>query len=223
MQQASKKLCAICGVNEARTSDHVPPKSIFPHPRPSNLVTVPSCTKCNNDASGLDEAFRLYLALHVGDLDDEITAGYFHEALRTYKHNKRLQREILSSAEPVGLTTGSGIYAGQGLRVLWNSKAHDAIIERTVRGLYFHHFGEILTPNTQVSPKWFNRPDPAFLSAFSGLKKNIIGSNQVIYLYGRHENHPSVSVWFFEFYGRHWAGAHTGMDTLPNEALQPTG
>jgi hypothetical protein len=220
MTQTSNKICAICGSNEATTSDHLPPKSIFPKPRPDNLITVPSCADCNNSASDLDEAFRLYLALHVGDLDDAITSAYFHEALRTYKHNKKLQREILGSAEPVEFTTPSGVYAGQGMKVLWNSTAHDAVIERIVRGLYFHHFGEVLSPDAEVSPKWFNQPDEDFLKTLSGLKKNIVGDNQFVYLYGRAKEHPPASVWYFEFYGRHWAGAHTGMNILPNKGRE---
>lgn len=222
MNQASRKICAICGNNEATTLDHLPPKSIFPKPRPDDLITVPSCIECNNSASDLDEAFRLYLALHVGDLDDEITSAYFHEALRTYKHNKKLQREILSSAEPMDFTTPSGIYMGQGMKVLWNSTAHDAVIERIVRGLYFYHFDEVLPSDARISPKWFNRPDEEFLETLSGLKKNIVGNNQFVYLYGRDEENPAASIWHFEFYGRHWAGAHTGMNTLPKKALQPT-
>lgn len=222
MSRNSRKICVICGVNEATTSDHLPPKSIFPKPRPENLITVPSCADCNNNASSLDEAFRLYLALHVGDLDDETTAAYFHEALRTYKHNKKLQHEILGSAQPMDFITPGGVYLGQGMKLLWNSKAHDAVIERIVRGLYFHHFGEILPSDTHVSPKWFNRPDEKFLQTMSGLKKEVVGNNQFVYLYGRFEEHPSASVWCFEFYGRHWAGACTGMNVLPNKALQPT-
>ena len=220
MNRDATVICAICGNNEATTSDHLPPKSIFPKPRPDNLITVPSCAECNNSASDLDEAFRLYLALHVSDLDDEVTSAYFYEALRTYRHNKRLQSEILSSAQPVDFTTPGGIYIGQGMKVLWNSKAHDAVIERIVRGLYFHHFCDVLPPDAHVSPKWFNQPNVNFLQSLSGLKKNVVGNNQFIYLYGRHEEYPVASVWYFEFYGRHWAGAHTGMNTLPSKVLQ---
>lgn len=215
MNQVSKRICAICGNNEATTFDHLPPKSIFPKPRPDNLITVPSCAECNNGASDLDETFRLYLALHVGNLDDEIASAYFHEAIRTFEHNKKLQREILGSAEPIDFATPSGIYIGQGMKVLWNSTAHDAVIGRIVRGLYFHHFDEVLPPDAGVSPKWFNRPNEEFLKAVSGLKKNVVGNNQFTYLYGRDEVSPATSIWCFEFYGRHWAGAHTGMNTLP--------
>ena len=220
MNKYDGQLCAICGLKAATTSDHLPPKSIFPKPRPSNLITVPSCADCNNSASELDENFRLYLALHVGDLEDKLTAAYFYEALRTYKHNKKLQREILGIVELVDLKTPSGINLGLGMKVLWNSKSHDAVIERIVRGLYFHHFGEVLPSIANVSPKWFNQPDEVFLEKLEGLKKNVIGDNQFVYSYGRENEHPSFSVWYFEFYGRHWAGAHTGMNTLPVNAIE---
>lgn len=220
MKNDPRQLCAICGTNEATTADHLPPKGIFPHPRPSNLITVPSCAGCNNNSSALDEAFRLYLALHVGDLDDELTSNYFHEALRTYRHNGRLQREVLGSAEPVEITSETGIYLGQGMKILWNSKAHDTIIERTVRGLYYHHYGEILGPDVHVSPKWFNRPNMDLLNTFSNLTRNVIGNNQLVYLYGRAEDKPSASIWYFVFYGRHWAGAHTGFDNNAKQFVQ---
>lgn len=211
MNKIANEICAICGINKATTSDHLPPKSIFPKPRPNNLITVPSCTSCNNNASDLDEAFRLYLALHVGNQGDKITSKYFKEALKTYRHNKRLQREILGNAKPINSTTPNG----QSIKILWNSKAHDAVIERMVRGLYFNHFGEVLHPDAKIRPKWFYQPDQKFLQAFYGFEKNIIGNNQLIYLYGRANEQPSASVWYFEFYGRHWAGASTGMNMPP--------
>lgn len=205
------KLCAICGIKEATTLDHLPPKGIFPKPRPSNLIKVPACAECNNHSSELDEAFRMYLALHVSHFADESTAAYFEDALRTYNHNKKLQQEIMGHAKFVDFKTASGDYVGQGMKILWNSKAHDAVIERMARGLYFHHFREVLPPGTQVAPKWLNKPDEKLMQTLneSGLTKNIIGKNQLVYLYGRTNEHPAVSVWYFEFYGSHWAAAHT--------------
>ncbi|HHJ18322.1 MAG TPA: hypothetical protein ENJ84_00590 [Gammaproteobacteria bacterium] len=150
MVDKGKQLCAICGTNEATTVDHVPPKGIFPRPRPSNLITVPAWLACNNSASDFDEAFRLYLALHVGDLDDPVASAYFKEALRTYRHNQRLQRDILATAKPVTFATPAGIEYGKGMKILWDSNAHDATIERMVRGLYYHHFGEILDAEAAV-------------------------------------------------------------------------
>ena len=60
------ELCALCGVNQASTRDHVPPKAIFPKPRPP-LITVPACFECNNSASDLDDLFKVYLSMHAAE------------------------------------------------------------------------------------------------------------------------------------------------------------
>ena len=52
------ELCIYCGKNEANERDHIPPKSFFPEPRPSNLITVPSCSVCNRGYGKIDEIVR---------------------------------------------------------------------------------------------------------------------------------------------------------------------
>ena len=42
-----------------RTRDHVPPGGLFPSPKPSNLISVPCCFRCNNQHSGFDERLRI--------------------------------------------------------------------------------------------------------------------------------------------------------------------
>jgi hypothetical protein len=54
--------CAYCNKQEKETDDHVPPKSFYPTPRPSNLITVPSCLKCNQGL-GKDEEFFLAIIM----------------------------------------------------------------------------------------------------------------------------------------------------------------
>src|SRR5437764_2311666 len=51
--------CYLCGAADRVTRDHIPPKGLFPRPRPSNLHTLPCCESCNNRASADDEYFRL--------------------------------------------------------------------------------------------------------------------------------------------------------------------
>lgn len=65
-REERKQPCAICGKEEATTSDHIPPRGIFPKPRPSNLITVPTCFRCNHAGSKYDERFRVYLNMEVG-------------------------------------------------------------------------------------------------------------------------------------------------------------
>jgi hypothetical protein len=59
------KRCYVCGKTAEETpegkltKDHLPPKNLFPKPRPANLITVPCCYSCNNSAHNDDEYFRI--------------------------------------------------------------------------------------------------------------------------------------------------------------------
>jgi len=47
--------CVYCG-DKAETREHCPPKAFLLKPYPTNLPTVPACTKCNNGFSS-DERY----------------------------------------------------------------------------------------------------------------------------------------------------------------------
>jgi hypothetical protein len=53
--------CIYCGSTTEPTRDHVPPRAVFPKPRPKNLVTVPACRACNSAAAADDEYFATVL------------------------------------------------------------------------------------------------------------------------------------------------------------------
>jgi len=57
--------CYLCGSDKNLTRDHIPPRNLFPEPRPSNLITVKCCAKCNNDFSKDDELFRVWVAASI--------------------------------------------------------------------------------------------------------------------------------------------------------------
>ena len=56
-----KKLCVYCRSPHNLDHDHIPPKSLFPPPRPENLITVPCCPKCHKEFNENDAYFRNYL------------------------------------------------------------------------------------------------------------------------------------------------------------------
>src|SRR5580704_3268543 len=53
--------CIYCGVEAGNTRDHAIPKLLLRKPYPPNLLTVPSCDKCNGGASKDEEYFRLII------------------------------------------------------------------------------------------------------------------------------------------------------------------
>ncbi len=60
--------CYLCGKKASETPegtltrDHLPPRNLFPDPRPSDLITVPCCQRCNHEAHDDDEYFRLVVS-----------------------------------------------------------------------------------------------------------------------------------------------------------------
>lgn len=193
-------LCAICGVAPASTDDHIPPKNIFPKPRPSDLITVRTCERCNNAASGQDEEFRVFLSLQIG-AGSEITRRLWEDgALRSLKHNGRLRNHIINTSWDVRLRTPAGIDLGMRRAVPMPVRPHNAVMDRIVRGLYFHHFGEILgrravcrvTPLTGI-------PDE-ISSTISKMRPKSIGNGAFMYRFARAEESPLDSIWLLLFH-----------------------
>jgi hypothetical protein len=79
-------LCYICRRRVAETRDHIPPKSLFPKPRPSDLITAPCCFLCNNRNSRSDEYFRLMMA----------------SSLNATESGQRAWKRVLESTIPKG-------------------------------------------------------------------------------------------------------------------------
>ena len=210
MTSSPTKVCAICGQAEATTVDHVPPRGIFPKPRPSDLITVPACFDYNNSASQFDERFSVYLSLHAG-LDQPETRKLFEtKTLRTVNHNQKLKRTILSEAEEVLLSTPTGIIFGKAHALNWDSEAHTKVIERIARGLYFHQYREVLGPDVIVDVMWFEQVGEKLGAMTAALPLHSVANGQFAYKTFRAEGiMPEWSIWVFEFYGRHWAGAVT--------------
>lgn len=201
--------CSICGVRAATTRDHVPPKNIFPRPRPNDLVTVPACQECNMGVSGVDEKFRAYLSLHVGLDTPDATRLWTQHAVRTFRHNNSLRREILGKSQRVDMVTKAGIIIGEGYRLQWDSAVHDTTVDRTIRGLYFHHFGDILGEKVRVQVRWHQNLTQEMIELSSEWSMNSMGSDIFVYRFSRAVDQPLASVWLLQFYGRHWASGNT--------------
>lgn len=195
--------CAICGVNEATTMDHVPPKNIFIPPRPQNMITVPSCSKCNHGASGADEIFKAYLTTHIQsvkmlygnnntDLLDKLLTP-------TLNNNRRLAISMLKAARPKSAHTASGVYIEDGFALSLPNEGFK-VLERIVRGLYYKHTRNVLGLDINCKIIMENRPDK-WESVIHGTHRYSVGSSdEFIYRYGLYNQNPKISFWFLFFY-----------------------
>lgn len=202
----SDKLCVLCGKNFATTKDHVPPQSIFNAPRPNNLISVPACKACNNGASILDEKFKTYLGMHVAQFSKQ-GETLFKQAIRTVRHNRKLRQEIINKLEPLHISQSEGEIVDKQHSVLWDSDAHDKVIERIVRGLFYHHYQSILGDEADITVYWFKEPPEEFKEM--SLHKESVGNNAFIYQHNKIDNSEYDSIWLFQFYESHWAAGIT--------------
>lgn len=208
-KEGKKALCAICGKNPATTLDHIPPKGVFSKPRPNDLIKVPACFECNNEASKFDELFRVYLSLHVG-VDNPATKSLWKDqALRTLTHNRKLLSKLQSTQRTGEVRSSGGIIVGKRQVLPWNSEAHKSLVERMVRGLYYHHFKGILGDKVTCKTQWLKNISKEIYEMSKEWKDHSIGGDRLIYRYVRSEDKPLCSIWVFQFYGRHFASGYT--------------
>jgi hypothetical protein len=78
-----------------------------------------------------------------------------------------------------------------------------------IRGLYFHHYQEVLGARVGVKAHWFQKLNTDLLEATTECEQRSVGRGQFVYRFGRASDHPRYSIWPFEFHGRHWAGGQT--------------
>lgn len=128
--------CAYCGASAPTTRDHIPPKALFPKPRP-RLITVPACHSCNQSFSKDDEYFRI--AILTGDYERDYPKILEHslEVIRRFSDPKKEGfKRMLTASIRVLPKSPSGTVAALEVdpeRVL-------SVVERIAAGLYFHHF-----------------------------------------------------------------------------------
>ena len=86
-------VCVYCGLEEPdirdRTRDHIPPRNLFPEPRLSDLITVPSCRSCNETASMDDEFFLIMVAGRLDAHDHPQAQKVLESIIRSFNDLKR--------------------------------------------------------------------------------------------------------------------------------------
>lgn len=207
------KACTYCGSRENLTDDHVPPKNVFPKPRPSDLVTVPACKKCNEDISEDEEYFRLKLCLseQVGNSPD---ARKNREViLRSLERHEAtgFKKSFLSDIRSIWLRTPAGIYLGKRLAFEVDLHRIFRVVEKSVRGLFFHETGNRLHPSYVVNIHSSETLEECSAELLEELKQTIwipleqlspriIGNGAFAYSCHIPEEDPFFSVWSLTFY-----------------------
>lgn len=104
----SCEFCYNCGSTENLTNDHIPPKGFFPPPRPTDLITVKCCVRCNNSFSTDDEAFRLWVTSARGCSEAGTWIWTHKVAPNSIEAKPRLKAKMAQLLHTLTLDTPSG-------------------------------------------------------------------------------------------------------------------
>jgi len=221
MKQTTNQ-CVYCGSQASTTLDHVPPKSFYPEPRPSNLITVPACLACNN-SYGKDEEF--FLATYMFSDAGVSPTGkklWDQKLHRTFAKNRGLRRRIASLLRPVRLTTPSGIFLGRRIAIKQDEPNLAKVVEKIVRGLYFFEYNERLDPAIKIVALFLRSEEDA-VEPMKFNNQLHYGSrewpNVFEYRFNRTIEKPEDSMWIIRFFGRivYWAISSNENEFLPIE------
>lgn len=213
LSKAAKPVCAYCGSSSDLTRDHVPPLAVFPdEPKyRRNLITVPSCRRCNKRHARDDEYLAHVLAAHATVVRNPASASFrarIHRGLRRFR--SALPSRLARSMRRVNVSTPAGIHLGKLPVLQYERKRLEALIRRFVTGLHLHHFNERLPATHEVTPMVLaDRPfraganRDAIDEVYDLLKSaplHDIGEGVFKYRFMRAADDPASSSWIMTFY-----------------------
>lgn len=206
MQSPKSPICVLCANRPATTRDHVPPKGLFKGLK-IQLITVPACSNCNNGSSSDDEDLRFFISAQIGKQSSGSARLWDDGAHKSIKRKTKLREAVMASAREIETLDSKG---NSVIRFAFEApkRIYQTVFERTTRGLFFFHTGQILPPSTRVVvDRLSGRPDLE-IPEFQLLTKKSIGDEACIYRFcvTGIEN----SFWLYEFYGAHWVMVRTG-------------
>lgn len=210
--------CVYCGKIGLITDDHIPPKSLFAKPRPSNLIKVPSCKEChgeNKQVSQDDEYFRLMLTLREDTADhpdvEKILPIVFRSLTRPDKVG--FTRSLLNNARYVNARTPSGLYLGKKAVYDVDLARLDNVAKRIAKGLFYHETAKRLPDEYEVIAYSESGLQNLSRDVREDLQVNVIrsimaktpqviGNNVFLYRVAFTNEDVYTSAWLFTFYER---------------------
>lgn len=178
----------------------MPPKGIFPKPRPANLITVPSCGNCNGNTKLDDEYFRLIVSVASNNSSDG-SAILTTRVFPKWREKPALLERLISSMRLVDAYSEGGIFVGARPAFTYSAKRLLNVIRKTVKGLYYHHIClPIPVPYDVKDFQLRPRLAKSFIPLVQALRRYDMGTDAFSYRYVVDEKEPGLSYWFLMFY-----------------------
>lgn len=157
------RACFCCGTAHTETVDHVPPKVFLDEPYPDDLITVPSCGRCNSAASDDEQYVASLIEVVVSGSTDPNRLSR-RKISKTLEHAPAL-RERLRQASTA--KKGEHFVQPEQERV-------DRVLEKIARGLWCFETAQdtadfMAVVFCEVAPLMDEREIKSFFDSGSGL------------------------------------------------------
>jgi hypothetical protein len=206
------KVCTYCGGREELTNDHIPPKNIFPKPLPENLITVPACKKCNKDFQKDEEYFRLKICLSQQTGNNSPARINRETIIRSLGRSEAMgfKNKIISDINIIPFLKPKGVI-GPRLAYYVDLNRIFRVVEKTVKGLFFHETGQrlyspyevkIYSDDTleQCPPDVLDELKNTIIYPLAKIQPKVIGNGIFEYRFFIAQEMPFVSVWVLTFF-----------------------
>jgi len=208
----SEKSCIYCGSSKDMTVDHIPPKALFPEPRPSNMLTVPCCKKCNESFSKDDEYFRTALVNHASVFSDPNVQAVNEKLLRSMSRPEAaaMASAIRKSLHVVDVTSHGGIYLGRSPAMMVSADRINRVTDRIARGLFYITHDYPVPMRYEVTCVFkkdaaFSMPEEFIAQHRRFWKQPVtIGENVFSYSYALCVDDSNGMLFIYWFYGNLW-------------------
>ena len=130
--------CYLCGAENPETRDHVPPRNLFPPPRPTNLITLPCCRACNEGFQLDDEFMRVFLSAAANRTDAGTRIWRGGVVGSSFARSERLRMSFRNMLLPI-LAQINGIVQPTSALIVGQQRANRYLVRLTKGLLRFYH------------------------------------------------------------------------------------
>ena len=202
-------ICTYCEKERKITRDHIPPKGIYPKPRPDCMTWVPACEKCNGDASKDDEYFRLVVAARGEANKNNAAKKTMQPVIRSLgKANaKGYSRRIYSSIDSRNVISRGGIFLQDQIVMDADLDRLLSVVSRTTYGLHVLDFGEKVPDDCEIESFPLNQASidadnsvEQLVAHAAGTEPHVIDEDVFTYWKIHPDECVNMSFWVYEFY-----------------------
>jgi len=191
MKKLNLDKCAYCGVESSNEKDHIPPKSLFPKPRPSNLITIPCCSKCHRPTSKDDEYFKSMMLMSHNNTSDS-AKEVLESVHRSFERDQQrgFVMSIINSIDEIDPTFSALEFGKQKYTYEVDLDRLTKVVIRIIKGLIVF----ITEKNFPVSAK-------IKCYAFSGIEKGDLALGKIEQIMRKvHKHEIGRDVFSYQYY-----------------------